>query len=210
VVTDGFDPGDPIVLRDLWDGRVWSARPMTMVKDEPDETVLFVWSPLVMVAAASERTGEFLRVPSETWELREQRWDRYRALSFAWPETAHAVLGFWEHPTDRFAGWYVNVQTPLQRTPFGFDTTDHFLDIVISSDLETWAWKDEDELAEAERIGLISPGDVVSIRAEGERALERLEQHRAPFDRYWSEWRPDPSWIEPKVPDDPRILEGAA
>jgi predicted RNA-binding protein associated with RNAse of E/G family len=205
-----FRQGDPIVLRDLWDGRVWSARPMTVVKDEPGETVLFVWSPLVMMAAASERTGEFLRLPSEPWELREQRWDRYRVLSFAWPDVAHAVLGFWEHVADRFAGWYVNLQTPLQRTAFGFDTTDHFLDLVISPDLETWAWKDEDELAEAERIGLISPGDVVSIRAEGERALERLEQRRPPFDRDWSAWRPDPSWIEPKVPDDPRILEGTA
>src|SRR5436305_5710 len=144
-----------------------------------------------MKAAASLRTGEYLRMPTGPWKLRDQRWDRYRVLSFAWPDVSHAVLGFWEDATDRFVGWYVNLQAPLRRTVFGFDTVDHFLDVVISPDLETWAWKDEDELAEAERLGLISPGDVVSIRAEGERALERLERRGAPFDRDWSAWRPD-------------------
>ena len=205
-----FRTGDPIVLRDLWDGRVWSARPMTVVKDEPDETVLFVWAPFVMKEAADPQTGEFLRLPTPEWELRDKRRDRYRVLSFAWPDVAHAVLGLWERATDRFAGWYVNLQTPLRRTAFGFDTIDHFLDVEISPDLETWTWKDEDELAEAQRLGLLSPGDVVSIRAESERALERLERRQPPFDRDWSRWRPDPNWVEPRLPDDPAILEATA
>ena len=202
-----FEAGDGIVLREIWDGNVFAARPVTVVKDEPDETSVYVWPRLAMKAAASLRTGEYLRMPTGPWKLRDQRWDRYRVLSFAWPDVSHAVLGFWEDATDRFVGWYVNLQAPLRRTVFGFDTVDHFLDVVISPDLETWAWKDEDELAEAERLGLISPGDVVSIRAEGERALERLERRGAPFDRDWSAWRPDPNWVRPELPDDARILE---
>ena len=115
-----FEAGDGIVLREIWDGNVFAARPVTVVKDEPDETSVYVWPGLAMKAAASLRTGEYLRMPTELWELRDQRWDRYRVLSFAWPDVSHAVLGFWEDATDRFVGWYVNLQAPLRRTVFGF------------------------------------------------------------------------------------------
>ena len=201
-----FPPGTPILLRELWDGRVWSVRPLTVVKDEPDERMLFFPNVLDMKAPASLRTGEFLRLPSEPWELRDQRWEGYRILSFAWPDVAHAVLAFWEDATDRFTGWYVNMEAPLRRTPFGFDTTEEFLDIVVSADLETWSWKDEDELAEAVELGLITQERAAAIREEGERALERLAKRERPFDEDWRDWRPDPAWPVPRVPEDPEVL----
>lgn len=38
---------------------------------------------------------------------------------------------------------YVNIEEPWQRTPIGFDSRDHLLDIVVTVDLSTWHWKDE-------------------------------------------------------------------
>ena len=205
-MTDPFRPGDAVVLRELWDRRVWSVRPLTVVKDEPDELMLYFWPTLRMKAPASARTGEFLRLPTEPWELTDQLWEGYRILSFAWPGVAHAVLGFWEDASDTFTGWYVNMEQPLRRTPFGFDTSEDFLDIVITADLETWTWKDEDELAEAVQLGLVTSDRASELRAEGERALERLRRRERPFDDDWSGWRPDPSWRPPAIPDDPALL----
>jgi predicted RNA-binding protein associated with RNAse of E/G family len=201
-----WQPGDAVVLRELWDGKVWSVRPLTVVKDDPDEVMLYFWPDLHMKAPVSTHTGEFLRLPTEPWKLRDQHWRGARTLSFAWPGIAHAVLGFWDDATDRFTGWYVNMETPLRRRSFGFDSTEDFLDIVISPDLEAWSWKDEDELEEAVRRGLVTEERGQELRAEGERALERLRRRDRPFDRDWSDWRPDPTWSRPTIPDDPEVL----
>jgi len=44
---------------------------------------------------------------------------------------AHALGHFWNAETGRFLGHYVNLQAPLQRSEFGFDTMDHQLDVVV-------------------------------------------------------------------------------
>ena len=70
-----------------------------------------------------------------------------------------------------FAGWYVNLQEPLRRSPLGFETDDLVLDIRIQPD-GSWAWKDEDELEEAVRLGRFTEDEAQAIRAEGERVVE--------------------------------------
>ena len=49
----------------------------------------------------------------------------------------------------------MNLQEPLQRTQLGFDTFDHDLDVVVVPMAPPGAWKDEDELVEAIRLGVL-------------------------------------------------------
>jgi hypothetical protein len=37
-----FEPGATVAIREIWDGRVWYARPATVVRDEPNLTMLLV------------------------------------------------------------------------------------------------------------------------------------------------------------------------
>jgi hypothetical protein len=50
-------------------------------------------------------------------------------------------------------------------------------------------------------IGLFSAEQAKEFRAAGERALERIEAWSAPFNEGWEDWRPDPDWPLPEIPD---------
>jgi predicted RNA-binding protein associated with RNAse of E/G family len=86
------------------------------------------------------------------------------------------------------------------RTPVGFDSTDHLLDVQIAPD-RAWNWKDEDEFAVVQSRGLISPADALATRAEGERVIAAAEQNLWPFNGGWEHWQPDPGWPIPAIPD---------
>ena len=75
------------------------------------------------------------------------------------------------------------------------------LDIVVSPDRSEWRWEDEDEVLKAVELGLMSPERAGELRAEGERALEKLLAHKPPFERDWDAWRPDEAWPTPKLPN---------
>jgi len=144
--------------------------------------------------------GEWLRLPTDSWELAERSWDDSHVLSFARRGRAHATLLFFDKdwtPTT----WYVNLQEPLRRTKVGFDYMDHDLDVLVALDGSSWSWKDEDELAEAIRRGVIPAEEEPRLRAEGERAVRRILEREPPFDRDWTAWRPDPSWQVPELPE---------
>ena len=101
----------------------------------------------------------------------------------------------WDGKGCEFAGWYVNLQEPLRRSPLGFETDDLVLDIRIQPD-RSWAWKDEDELEEAVRLGRFTEDEAQAIRAEGERVLEER-----PWPTGWEDWRPGPGWPLPRLPE---------
>ncbi len=96
--------------------------------------------------------------------------------------------------------WYVHLQEPLRRTKIGFDTMDQMLDIVISPDCSSWYWKDEDEFNEAVAIGVYSPEQAHSIRAEGERVIGLLNANASPFCDGWADWTPPMEWGIPNFP----------
>lgn len=190
-----WSPGDPIVLREIWRGSVFEARPAIVVDDAPEQTTLFIPGG-VRCAVPVGDDGTELRLPDRPWRLEIRRRGPEPILSFAWPETAYSVLRW---PTDEGASvWYVNLQRPLERTPIGFDTTDHALDLLVRAD-GSWTWKDEEELAEAVRLGLFTSDQALEFRDEGERALRRILDEDPPFDRDWTHWRPDPSWPLPSM-----------
>jgi predicted RNA-binding protein associated with RNAse of E/G family len=105
-----------------------------------------------------------------------------------------------------FLGWYVNLEDPWRRTHIGWDSTDHLLDLRVDPSRK-WYWRDEDHLAEAFELGLFSSQQAAAIRAEGERAIERIDGWLAPFNERWEEWRPDSGWRLPRISDGWERLE---
>jgi len=191
-------PGDAIALRERWGDAIFEARAAIVVQDLPEQTMLFVPAHVVC-AIGYDDEGVELRIPDRPWHLELRPRGDFGILSFAWPDTSYAILLLLNDDGSP-RGWYVNLQTPLARTPVGFDTVDHALDVLIALDRSSWTWKDEDELAEAITLGLFTEADAASFRSWGERAIEHLVRRQPPFDVDWEDWRLDPAWPAPELP----------
>jgi hypothetical protein len=194
-----WQTGETVVLREIYRQQIWTARPATVVEDRFDHRSFYV-PPRNRYRSPVGSTGDRLRLPAGDWTLEEATSSTERILSFAFPETAYAVLLSWDTGTDEFLGWYVNLQEPLRPMASGFDTVDHVLDIVIDPDRSNWSWKDDAELSEALALGVFTPDDAAGFRWWGERAVEHVLLKQPPFDLDWEQWRPDPAWPAPELP----------
>ena len=72
---------------------------------------------------------------------------------------------------------------------------DQYLDVWVTAGRSV-EWLDEDELEQAAAIGLFSPEQAAEVRAEAQRVLEEW-----PFPTGWENWRPDPYWPIPTLPE---------
>ena len=192
-----WEPGDTVVIREIWHGRVFAARPVNAVRDEAD-LQMFYRPPRSPLGHAVDPAGRLLRIPDRDWKLEPTTGSTYGVLSFAFRDMPYAVLMVREGGI--FRGWYVNLQEPLRRTAIGFDTVDHALDVLIPPEGGDWDLKDEDELAEAVRLGLFTSDEAASFFRWAERAAAHVLNREPPFDRDWTEWSPDPTWPEPELP----------
>ena len=174
-------------------------RPATVVRDEPGLVALFIpdgchWR------AARTLEGNVLRLPWQEWKLSEpMRWYNH-GLRIYPPGEAYSISIAWTLDW-RMLFWYVNVEEPLSASEGGFDFMDWTLDVVVATDLRSHFWKDEAELEEAVRRGVYTPEHAVDIRAAAEAGLARLIAREAPFDEPWEDWRPDPAWGTPRLPE---------
>lgn len=176
-----------VVWRDIWRGRVWRAQAFRLLEESSERIAL--WSPAeAPVFLPTDSEGRRLRIPAEGWTLEQTAAGR-ESLCLARPRESHSIWLFWDDE-QRFSHWYVNLEEPLRRTPIGFDTFDHKLDLIVQPN-GSWRWKDEDELEEAARRGIL---DAAEVRAEGERVLAAW-----PFPTGWEDWRPDPAWPAPQL-----------
>jgi Protein of unknown function (DUF402) len=132
--------------------------------------------------------------------VRRDRWSGTGVLKLARPGLPWSVWLFWEQGW-RFKNWYVNLEQPLARWDGGVDSQDHFLDISVYPD-RSWKWHDEDEFAEAQRAGLMDTATAARVRAAGLDAVEVVRAWGPPFCDDWQNWRPDPSWAVPSLPED--------
>jgi hypothetical protein len=107
---------------------------------------------------------------------------------------------FWETESWRFAGWYINMQSPFVRTAIGFDTSDNILDVWVEPD-GTSSWKDDGELDEAVRAGAFGADAAATIRRQATRAVASI-RGREPFTEEWTRWRPDGAWPIPGLHPD--------
>jgi predicted RNA-binding protein associated with RNAse of E/G family len=123
------------------------------------------------------------------WDLSPWVWRWNHVLRLMQPGSAHSVEVYWDAETWQLRSWYVNLQDPVRRTPEGFETTDHVLDIVVDPS-GVWQWKDEDKLATLVDVGYYGDIDARRIRAEGLRVVEQIERWASPFCDGWESWRP--------------------
>jgi hypothetical protein len=200
--------GDPVVLQEVWDGRVWAARPMTVVQDEDDLVAL--WFPRgtrwqgptppptrPREPTRAERFVTSLRLGD--WVFVEREWD-VDTLQLLRPGDWHAVWVSWL-PDGTHWGWYVNLQRPFERTSLGFRTMDLMLDVIIERD-GTWRYKDEDELEVLVDAGVFDAATDRRVRDEARRVIARAARKQSPFGEPWPQWKPDPNWLRPVLPEE--------
>jgi uncharacterized protein DUF402 len=176
---------------------------MTVVKDEPDELVVFRRPGHPICARNAELGGpeHFRHRPVVRWRAgwREDVWRERVQLVVRRPQDEHAISLVWQDGRRELHHWYIDLASPLTRTPTGFVFVEHGLDVVVRPDLTSWYWKDEDELDWSVEHGIYSGLEAKELKEEGERAVDRLVRERDRFER-WRSWRPDPSWPIAKLP----------
>ena len=194
--------GQPVLLREVRQGQVWSAKPVTVVRDAPDLVALWLAPGTRWKQPRCPDGGRVavVDVRNDSWVLTDAVWTDGGTLILHVPGAAHTLLGFWNEGHDALLTWYINLQAPLRRTLLGFDTLDHILDIVVSPRRDSWSWKDEDAFTEAQSRGLIRQEKACAIRAEGERALRLVLAGESPYTAQWDRWVPDPTWPVPTLP----------
>lgn len=211
-----WQTGDHCVYRGIADNRVWSAQSVIVVKDSPDETILLQepgsqcvvpegywrWHAKVRDYSNGTRWDE---AKAEQINHRAYLWHTNRILMFLEPEKFYSCWLLWNQRTDEFIGYYINFQLPFWRTRMGFDTLDLDLDIVIEPSHE-WRWKDEEDYRMAVESGGILPEWAQGIEQSYDEVFERINHRLHPLDGYWLDWRPDPAWKPPVLPDDWEIL----
>ncbi|MEU7841706.1 DUF402 domain-containing protein [Micromonospora sp. NPDC049114] len=203
-----WTPGEQVLVQEVWRDRVWSARPMTAVRDDGD--LLVLWMPAGTEWRAPDSPPE-RPAPADRGEriaecLVRSDWvhiDRVWRMNTLWlmPHGLHHVVWVCWDREGAHLGWYVNFQRPYVRAGATVQYMDYALDLRVAPD-GTATWKDEGDLAQLTSRGLVPPESVRSMRAEGV-ALSRAALRRdPPFDVRWTDWRPDPNWPVPHL--DPR------
>ena len=205
--TPRWAPGDQILWRYRANGGegFHVCRPVTVVRDTGELLAVWVapgtWCVRPRLADGTELRDEPLATrytkPRTTGRA---RWSGSGVLKLARAGEPWSVWLFWDAGW-RFRNWYVNLEEPRRRWAGGVDSEDHFLDIVVRPD-RSWVWQDEDEFAQAQRDGLVSPAQARAVRAAGRAAVAVVERWGSPFADGWEDWRPDPAWPVPELPSD--------
>ena len=179
-----------VVYRSIFRGRLLYAVPGWLL----EETSSHVVTATVPGAETRQLVGsrmDIIRTIANDSERTEiMPWRTNRVVWLTPLERAHAIGHFWNHATGAFTGYYVNLQAPVRRSRYGFDSLDHVLDLVVNPD-GNGRWKDEDEFEEALAAGLFTNEEAATIRSEGERVLASLPRL---LPTGWETWVPDPSW----------------
>ena len=202
--------GELITQEEWFADHVVTVRPVRVVEDTPPLLALYTAAGSIQVDGTMRDRSrlsieERLKVyaDNEPQPLRE-RPSRWHVLTLNEPGARHSFWVFWRPSWEHF-GWFVNLQTPYQRTgrvvrhDSGKDSRGlGLLDLFVAPDL-TWSWKDRDEFDAAFEQGMLTPEQRDAQLAEAHRMIERIEERGWPFNEPWPEWRPDPVWPVPHL-----------
>ena len=188
------------VLRWVSGSYITGAVPCELVEETSEFVALFQPGGTRWMRAAGERTGPRGRnmLPAARDGHEETEWTgdgvlRLHCFGDEWSTWRWlSDAGEW---SDYF---YINLEDPWRRTDIGFDSGDWELDIVGTP--ASWTYKDEDELAWSEQVGLVTPDWAERTRAAGRRASEALESNAWPFSADWNRWLPAPGATLPALP----------
>lgn len=204
------------VVRDVLLGRTRTVVPHRLLRDTGTTLLLAHWPGIVSLMpdywVAGMRTGDDrirLRtlpdVAAGRWTLEPHTWHTTSRLSWFGVDDRFSVHRFFGSD-GRPLSWYVNFERPWTRTPGGITTCDLWVDLVAAPDLSAWSWKDEDEYAQARRLGLVNLEEHAAIDQARERAVALIESRGGPFAEAWPSWQPDPAWPLPAIPQGTRPL----
>ncbi len=191
--AERLEPGDIVLIRSVYGGRVRWALPHRYVATDGGRVVLYRAPGSRGMAMGRDAEGRYMERWVGTDEPHDLTWAHTHVLQFVQPGESHTVEIFWDEKWE-LLGWYVNLQDPLRRTALGFDTMDHALDVWVHPD-GTSEWKDERDFAEAIELGVFDRAAAAAVRAEGERVL--VER---PWPTGWERWRPPEGWTAPVLP----------
>jgi hypothetical protein len=191
-----WQPGQAIVRREVLHHGVWLGTVVFVVEDRPDLLVSYLPEGAPFGFPPGEWPTPDGRHP---WHGRS-RWQGHGTLMLQRPGEAHAVWHFWRGPERTFAGWYLNLQAPFRRTSIGYDTQDLELDIWIEPD-GRWTYKDLELMPDRVAEGRWSAEEVAEIVRSGEQLGARLDAGERWWNERWVDWRPDPAWRVPDLPD---------
>jgi len=161
--------------------------PYRVVRDDAELTALFIPEGATYM--------QWQARPDGTRELGEARWRR-DVLRLMYPGRTYSIWLFWEGDPRRFTTYYVNFEEPFRRTPIGFDTNDHTLDIMVAPDF-SWRWKDEDDFEALIANGNFSADFGAEVRAAARGVLDMVETRASPFSDGWETWAAPPNWEVP-------------
>ena len=187
-------PGDPVLLRSVYRGQVRFAIPQHFVAEDAGRLIFYRRPGSQGRSVQRNGDGKYL----DRWVRGDPTtafvWARTHMLLLVRPGEAHSLELFWDESWS-FLGWYVNLQSPLRRSPLGYDMTDWALDIWVEPD-GRWRWKDEEDFAEARGLGVFDDEAAAAIRTEGERVIAA-----PPWPTGWEAWRPPGAWQPLALPD---------
>jgi hypothetical protein len=181
-----------MLVRHLAKGRVVMALPSLLVDRNADRLVTWIEHG-TPIAYPLGRVDGRLR-PFEEWEVELRTWKGPGRLELTQLGRLHSIRLF-RDDAGSFRGWYVNLQAPLAESRFGVDTTDWQLDLWIEADGQV-QWKDEDDLERAVELAIMTAEEARLARDEARRVLDEW-----PFPTGWEDWRPDPAWPVPALPE---------
>lgn len=189
-----WEPGEGIVMREVWRNKVHSIFPVRVAQDSSSWTALCLPRQAIALYPHTP-AGVALRLPQDEWVLDGEPWEGGDVLYLVHIGLGYTFTGSWDD-THAFRGWKIDLVEPVRRTPLGFDYMDQLLDIIVSADRLTWRWKDEDEVREAQARGIFTAEQVRDLYRRGERAIQSILENDPPFDGGWENWRPNPAWRE--------------
>jgi len=187
---DFFQPGQMVTLRYITrDGQPGMSWPFTVVRDSDELTALYI------PEGATYKNWKNQPVR----HLADDRWRR-DTLRLMYPGAGHSIWLSWarDEAGRRFYGYYVNFEEPFRRTPIGFDTNDHMLDIVVEPDL-TWCWKDAEDFDRRIASGVYGEEFGASVREAAKALIEAIERRGSPYSDGWEAFAPDPAWRLPEL-----------
>jgi hypothetical protein len=207
-----FAIGATAVRRDVINGRVWSAAPHRVLDDDGQQLTLASWPGVTTYSPTTWiewlRTGDDATrkqaipdLAAGRWQLGKWIWQDTAVLTWVGLDPDFSLMRFLP-VTAGTSIWKVNFERPSERTEAAIETFDLLLDLVAHPDTMQWHWKDEDEYAQARRLGVIGDAEHRRVEQARQRAVAFVETRGGPLAQDWSDWQVSTDWPIPILPAD--------
>ncbi len=203
--------GSQIVIRTVTSGKVRYATCAYSVSDTDDQIAFFIpedrsFSKVTRGTRVSPRRDRELALREELltgqWELIDNKPNPMPFLVLACPGQWFSVHLKPMGVNGNYIPYYVNFERPLHRTRIGFDTDDLCLDLKLSTSSNAWEVKDLIDYQERIELGMYSVEEQESVDIAKDQVTSLIDNGDKPFDGWWDNWCPEPSWRDFPLPQD--------